>query len=62
MSVTDAHKKASAKWNKEHDTITLRPTKETGAAIRTAAAESGISIQQYILAAVAKFMGKDELK
>ena len=59
MAVSEAHKKASAKWNNSRDTITIRPSKETGAAIRAAAASAGMSIQQYILAALAEFMGKD---
>ena len=59
MAVSEAHKKASAKWNNSRDTITIRPSKETGAAIREAAASAGMSIQQYILAALAEFMSKD---
>jgi len=59
MAVSEAHKKASAKWNNSRDTITIRPSKETGAAIRAAAASAGMSIQQYILAALAEFMSKD---
>ena len=59
MAVSEAHKKASAKWNNSRDTITIRPSKETGAAIRAAAASAGMSIQQYILAALAEFMNKD---
>ena len=58
MAVSEAHKKASAKWNNSRDTITIRPSKETGAAIRAAAASAGMSIQQYILAALSEFMGK----
>ena len=58
MSVSEAHKRASEKWNKSRDTIVIRPDKETGAAIRAAAAAAGLSIQQFILSAVAAFMEK----
>ena len=60
MSVSEAHKKASAKWNNSRDSITIRPDRETGAAIRAAAAAAGMSIQQFILAALGAFMGKDK--
>ena len=56
MPVSDAHKIASAKWNSSRDNIMLRPDKETGAAIRAAAAAAGLSVQQFILKAVAAFM------
>ena len=56
MSVTDAHKRASAKWNASRDNITIRIDKETGAAIRAAAAARGQSVTQYILAAVLDYM------
>ena len=60
MSVSEAHKKASAKWNSNRDNIMIRPDKETGAAIRAAAAAAGLSVQQFILAAVADFMDKSK--
>ena len=55
MAVSDAHKKASTKWNASRDNIMLRPTKEKGAAIRAAAAAE-MSVQAFILAAVDYFM------
>jgi len=58
MAVSEAHKRASRKWDSARDTITIRPTKEVGAAIRSAAAAAGMSIQQFILAAVSEFMKK----
>lgn len=58
MSVSEAHKKASAKWNGSHDNIMIRPDKETGAAIRAAAAAAGLSVQKYILEAVREYMEK----
>lgn len=60
MSVSEAHKKASAKWNSSRDNIMIRPDKETGAAIRAAAAANGLSVQQFILTAVADFMDKSK--
>ena len=52
MAVSEAHKRASKKWNESRDAITIRPDRETGAAIRRAAREAGQSIQNYILDAV----------
>ena len=59
MPPSEAQKKAAKVWKSKRDTIVIRPDKETGAAIREAAASTGMSIQQYILAALAEFMGKD---
>lgn len=56
MPTSEAQKKASLKWNKSRDTMTIRPDKETGAAIRAAAAEAGQSNQQYILQATLERM------
>lgn len=58
MSVTDAQKRASAKWNASRDNIMIRPTKEEGAEIRAAAAAAGQSVQAFILEAVREKMGK----
>ena len=44
--------RASVKYNKAHDYFGIRPDKETGAAIRQAAAAAGQSVQRYILDAV----------
>lgn len=60
MSVSEAHKRASAKWNNARDTITIRPDKETGAAIRAAAAVAGLTVQRFILAALAEYMNKEK--
>ena len=60
MSVSKAHKEASKRWNQSRDSITIRPTKETGASIRAAAAAAGLSVQQFILKAVAMFMDSDK--
>lgn len=49
MAVSEAHKRASAKYNSSKDNIMIRPSKEEGAVIRAAAAEAGKSVQAYIL-------------
>lgn len=49
MGVSDAHKRASYKYNAGRDNIMIRPTKEDGQQIRTAAAAAGQSVQAYIL-------------
>lgn len=49
MAVSEAHKRASKKWNEARDAITIRPEKETGAAIRAAAAANGQTVQAWIL-------------
>lgn len=56
MAVSDAHKKASLKYNRSKDSITLRPDKETGKAIRDAASASGKSLQNFILDAIRAYM------
>lgn len=60
MSVSEAHKKASAKWNSSRDNILIRPDKETGARIRAAAAAAGLSVQRFILSALSEYINKDE--
>ena len=60
MAVSEAHKRASKKWDNNRDSITIRPDKETGAKIREAAASAGLSLQQYILKAIEKFMKKSD--
>ena len=49
MAVSEAHKRASVKYNKSRDNIMIRPTKEEGALIRAAAKKAGKSVQAYIL-------------
>ena len=53
MAVSDAHKRASYKYNAGRDNIMLRPAKETGQQIRQAAAAAGQSVQAYILGRIA---------
>lgn len=59
MAVSEAHKKASYKYNASRDSITIRPEKCTGAAVRAAAAAAGQSMQSYILQACAERMTRD---
>lgn len=51
-----AQTKASVKYNRKRDSITIRPDKETGAFIRKAAEEKCISVTEYILNAIKKYM------
>lgn len=53
MAATDAHKRASYKYNAGRDNIMIRPTKETGQQIRQAAQAAGKSVQAYILDRIA---------
>ncbi len=62
MSVSDAHKRASAKWNASRDSITIRIDKETGTRIRAEAAANGQSVTRYILAAVLNYMDSQNKK
>jgi len=59
MPTSEAQKRASIKWESSRDRITIKPDKETGAAIRAAAAAAGLSVQQFILKAVALFMARN---
>ena len=49
MAVSDAHKRASVKYNASKDNIMLRPSKEDGARIRKTAADAGKSVQRFCL-------------
>ena len=59
MAVSKAHKKASYKYNANRDSITIRPERSKGAAIRAAAVASGKSLQNYILDAINARMEQD---
>lgn len=52
MAVSEAHKRASKKWNDSRDTIVIRPTVQEGSTIREAAAAAGQSLQAYIIEAI----------
>lgn len=59
MAVSEAHKRASSKWNKSRDNIMIRPEREEGARIRAAAAAAGLSVQAYILGILRDAMERD---
>lgn len=53
---SEAQTKASVKHNRTKASITIRPDKETGAKIRMAAKERGISVTELILKAVKEYI------
>lgn len=55
---TKAQIKASVKHNREKDSITIRPDKETGAKIRQAAHDAEMTVTEYILTAIKSYMNK----
>ena len=57
---TEAEKRAVREYQKRQDNIMIRPSKEEGARIRTAAAEAGQSVQAYILQAIRDRMEKNK--
>lgn len=59
MPVSEKQKGYAKKHISKLDEIKIRPTKEHGAKIRTAAAVSGLSLQQYILNAVDKEIARE---
>lgn len=58
MAVSEAHKRASAKYNSSRDNIMIRPTTEEGEQIRQAAQQAGISVQNWILDACREKLNK----
>lgn len=62
MAVSEAHKKASYKYNANRDSITIRPERSKGAALRAAAAAAGQSVQGYVLQAVQARMKQEGLE
>lgn len=56
MAVTEAHKRASKKWNDSRDNIMIRPDKEEGQQIRHAAAEAGQSVQAWVLSCCREYI------
>lgn len=57
-----AQVRASVKFNQSKDSITIRPSKEDGAAIRAAAAAAGQSVQGYILQACQERQARETAK
>jgi len=62
MAVTEAHTRASVKYNKARDNIMIRPDKLEGAQIRADAAAAGQSLQAYILQACQERRERDASK
>lgn len=56
---SEAQTRASVKYNKKMDSITIRPLPEDGAQVRAAAAASGLPLQRYILQACREKMERD---
>ncbi len=61
MSVSEARKKANAKWNASQDSITIRIPKEDGALIRNTSASMGMSITQFIWQAVLFYISSNDM-
>ena len=62
MAVTEAHTRASVKYNKARDNIMIRPDKPEGAQIRADAAAAGQSLQAYIVQACQERRERDASK
>lgn len=56
---TDAQKRAVRKYQQGQDSIMIRPSKDKGSAIRTAAAAAGQSVQAYVIQACFDRMQRD---
>ena len=56
---TQAQIDASVRYNKRQDNIMIRPSKEEGATIRTAAKHAGQSVQAYVLQAIRERMQRE---
>lgn len=51
---------ANVRYNRSRDSITIRPSKEDGAAVRQAAAAAGQSVQGYIMQACSERMQRED--
>ena len=56
----DSNQDAVKRYQATRDAIMIRPSKEAGQEIRTAAADAGQSVQAYILQAVRDRMSRDK--
>lgn len=56
---SEAQIRASVRYNQSKDSITIRPSKEDGAAVRAAAAAAGQSVQGYIMQACFERMQRE---
>ena len=59
MPCTEAQKRGNAAYNRWQDSITIRPSKLDGTAIRAAAAAAGQPVQVYIKQACFERMQRD---
>ena len=59
MPCTEAQKRSNIAYNRRQDNITIRPSKQDGAAIRAAAAAAGQPVQVYIKQACFERMQRD---
>lgn len=59
MPCTEARKRANAAYNRRQDSITIRPSKDKGGAVRAAAAAAGQPVQVYIMQACFERMRRD---
>lgn len=59
MPCTEAQKRGNAAYNRRRDSITIRPSKDDGGAVRAAAAAAGQPVQVYILQACQERMRRD---
>ena len=59
MPTSEAQKRATIAYNRRQDSITIRPSREDGAAIRAAAAAAGQPVQVYIKQACFERMQRD---
>ncbi len=60
MATSKAQIESVARYQAKCDSITIRPPKEDGEAIRQAAANAGQSVTAYIMQAVQERMGKEQ--
>ena len=56
---SQAQIQANVRYNRSRDSITMRPSKEDGAAVRQAAAAAGQSVQGYIMQACSERMQRE---
>ena len=56
---SQAQIQANVRYNRSRDSITIRPSKEDGAAVREAAAVAGQSVQGYIMQACSERMQRE---
>ena len=56
---SQAQIQANIRYNRSRDSITIRPSKEDGAAVRQAAAAAGQSVQGYIMQACSERMQRE---